>query len=1152
VNLIGGRYELLDRLGAGGMGEVYRSRDRLTDEIVALKRVLGESALPAAPPGPAVRRRTELDDYTTTLGSEPTPTSTTGRAETARLALASEFRVLSSLRHPNIVSVLDYGFQGNGSPFFTMRLLTDPVTIVHAARLQPIDVQLDLMFQMLYALSYLHRHGIVHRDLKPSNVLVTGRHVTVLDFGVSGLPEYMVAGTGGFIAPEVVRGELPTPASDFYSVGAIAYEILTGEPVCPHDRPRSAPDLSRLDRVGAIGELVKTLLSHDPVERRYSDANRLIDDLASAAGREVPPESAGHRDSSLKAAPLIGRRAELALLTDALEAAMAGKGGAWLVGGESGVGKSRLLDEIRSRAQVRGLLTLTGIAEENQAPYSMFRHSVLRLALLVDVSDEEAGILKMVFPDIERVLARPVQDVALDPQLFQDRLMEVIYGLFARCTGPMLLELEDCQLIGESLRVVQKLTQMTDGLSLLIVASFRDDERPELPSECPGMRLLRLTRFGQDEVRAMAASMLGRGLGGDPAVVSFLERETEGNAFFLIEAVRELINASGRLRDVSPAMLPEHVFSGGMKMYVRRRLDRLPPWARGPIEIAAIIGRQVDLDVLRAAAPDADLDALLVVCGNAAILEGYGYQWRFTHDKLREAVLAEIDDDTRRAFSLKGAAAIESVYGAAPEWIHAQAVLWKEAGVPDKAAHYLLLAAAQLLSTGSPEKAVRLAVDAASQLGVVLPESREQQAAAIGAEMQKIGALMAGRGPVQLADLPSLADHRVARIIGALMLIGPAAHISQNLELFALSTLKCFTLTLEHGIGADAPKVIAMYAAVVRSLTQNSQLAFAFSTLAMDLDRKLSGRVSSPALFLHSWFVNHWINPMKTNPAFARDGARIGLNENDTLYGCFNAAAHVIYLSFSGVPLPQVVQEADRQLARIADRVRVSAFHCVLERQLALALMRRTEHPLSLSDARYDEERDLASICATSNYNQIGYYLLARLRLHYYYGQYEAALGYAERALPLLSAFQGQVAEWEFVFYHALASAARAQDASSAERPQLLATVEALLGSFEAWAAVGPANFAHKRDLIRAELLRAREEREPAAAAYEAAVLSAASSGFVHDHALAHERAALFYHASDDAARSRAHFQLAATHYEKWEAWAKIDALRETRLPPRT
>jgi len=1129
------------------MGEVYRSRDRLTEEIVALKRVLRASVLSPVPPGSADAREASEHEGTTVLEPATSMGRTSNISDMARLALASEFRVLSSLRHPNIVSVLDYGFQADGAPFFTMQLLNDPVTIVHAARGQPLDVQLDLLFQMLYALSYLHRHGIVHRDLKPSNVLVIGRHVTVLDFGVSGLPEDTVAGTVGFMAPEVVRGERPTPASDFYSVGGVAYEILTGEPIYRPDRPGHAPDTSPLDGLGALGALVQTLLSSDPVHRRYLDANRLVDDLARAAGREVPVGSAGHRDSYLKAAPLIGRRAELALLMNALASAREGDGGAWLVGGESGVGKSRLLDEIRSRAQVRGLLALSGNAEENQAPYSVFRHCVPRLALLVDVSDEEAGILKVVFPDIERALARRVPDVIVDPQLFQDRLVDGICDLFARYDGPVLLELEDCHFLDESLRVVQKLTTMADRLSLLIIASFRDNERPQLANECPGMRLLRLTRFEHDEIRDIAACMLGREVGSTPEVVSFLERETEGNAFFLIEAVRELMNQSGRPVAISPSMLPEHVFSGGMRAYVSRRLDRLPAWARGTIEVAAIIGRQVDVDVLRAAAPEADLDALLVVCGNAAILEGYGYQWRFTHEKLREAVVAEIDRDARRSLSLKAAAAIESVHGAAPEWIHVQAVLWKDGGESEKAAQYLLLTAAQLLSTGSPENAVRAAVDAARQLDVVLPESREQQGAAIAAEVETIGALMAGRGPAQLADLQPLADERVARIIGILMLIGPAAHISQNLELFALSTLTCFRLTLEHGVGADAPKVIGMYAALVRGLTHDSRLAFAFSTLAMDLDRTMYGRVSSPVLFLHAWFVNHWINPMKTNPAFAWDGARIGLKENDTLYGCFNAAAHVIYLSYSGVPLPQVVQEADRQLARVGERVRVSAFHCVLERQVAQALMGRTAHRLSLSDDRYNEERDLASICATSNHNQIGYYLLARMRLHYYYGEYETALGQAERALPLVSAFQGQVAEWEFAFYRALASAARAREVTGSERLLLLDATEALLGTFEEWASVGPANFAHKRDLIRAELLRARDEPGRAEAAYEAAVLSAGNSGFVQDRALAHERAALFYQGWH-AERSRAHLQLATTHYEKWEALAKVRALRDMRL----
>jgi tetratricopeptide (TPR) repeat protein len=169
------------------------------------------------------------------------------------------------------------------------------------------------------------------------------------------------------------------------------------------------------------------------------------------------------------------------------------------------------------------------------------------------------------------------------------------------------------------------------------------------------------------------------------------------------------------------------------------------------------------------------------------------------------------------------------------------------------------------------------------------------------------------------------------------------------------------------------------------------------------------------------------------------------------------------------------------------------------------------------------------------------------LRLHYYYGEYEAALGYADRAWAVLPAFQGQVAEWEFMFYCALARAAHAATpAGDIEniRSKLLKSVEDLLGRFEVWATAGAANFAHKRDLIRAELLRARGgDRAQAAAAFETALESAAPSGFVQDHALAYERAALFHQTGGDAAKASAHFDRAAALYQQWEAFAKADAI---------
>ena len=847
---------------------------------------------------------------------------------------------------------------------------------------------------------------------------------------------------------------------------------------------------------------------------------------------------------------MIGRQDELTLLSGALESAIAGEGSAWLVGGESGIGKSRLLDEVRSRALVRGLLVLTGRAEANQAPYSVSRNTVLRLALVVEVSDEEAGILKVVFPEIERVLGRSIPDSSVDPQMFNERLIEIVATLVQRYKGPILLELEDCHVLGPSLRIIQKLNEMAETLPILIIASYRDEERPQLPDECPGMRLLRMSRFNPSEIREITVSMLGPELGSNAEILSFLERETEGNAFFLVEAVRELAETSGRLDRVSAEVLPEHVFSGGMLDYARRRLDRLASWAKRPIQIAAIIGRDLDLDVLRLATAGTDLDTLLVACGNSSILEGYGYQWRFTHDKLREAVLAEIGGDLRRELSLKVATAIESVHGTSPDWIHDQAILWKEAGVPDKATHCMFLTAAQLLSMGESEKATQFGVDAAGQLGIELPTTQEQQGVAIGAETQVIDELMAGRDPARLAELPSLTDERVARAIEILLLMGPAAHQSQQYELFALVTLRCFTLTLQHGIGSDAPKVIAMYAAVLRGLTQDSQLAYRFSTAAMDIDQKLNGYVSSAVAFLHAYFVNHWINPLKTNVELARQGNITGLRENDLLYACFNAASYVIYMGLNAAPLQYVVKAADEQIKQENMVVPVSSFHLRLERQLAQALQGRTIDRLSLSDEKYEEERDIASICATRRPNQICSYYMVRMRLHYYYGDYEASIGYAEQVVPIQHSCAGQTGEWEFAFYWALANVARGLELSGGERESLLKTSEELLAKFESWAITNPLTFANKRELIQAELLRAHDQREAAAAAYEASLTLAAEGGFVHDRALAHERAALFYQACDETEKTRLHAQAAVTHYERWEAWAKSAAVRETLLLP--
>src|SRR5258707_8957613 len=156
--IIGKRYILLEKLGKGGMGVVFKAIDRLTRQPVALKRVSGGALL--------IRSGEESFDR--------------------RLALAQEFQTLASLRHPHIISVLDYGFDAQNQPYLTMDLLDRPQTILEIGwRTHSLLTKVNFLVQTLQALAYLHRRGILHRDLKPGNILVTKGQIKLLDFGLS-------------------------------------------------------------------------------------------------------------------------------------------------------------------------------------------------------------------------------------------------------------------------------------------------------------------------------------------------------------------------------------------------------------------------------------------------------------------------------------------------------------------------------------------------------------------------------------------------------------------------------------------------------------------------------------------------------------------------------------------------------------------------------------------------------------------------------------------------------------------------------------------------------------------------------------------------------------------------------------------------------
>ncbi|MEO8395577.1 MAG: serine/threonine-protein kinase, partial [Chloroflexota bacterium] len=512
------RYWLQDKLGEGGMGEVYAAYDRLTGTKVALKRVLH------APQELVFSTRFAQED-------------TEDTAVDLQRVLANEFRVLASLRHPHIISVLDYGFDSDHYSYYTMSLINTPMTITDAARSFTVPESIQAFAQMLQALAYLHRRDILHRDLKPGNVLIDERNaVKLLDFGLASQDSVRsTTGTLAYMPPEMIQQGQATPQSDLYSLGMVAYELFAGQyPFSQKNTNelldqllKQMPDMQPIPV--KIRPIITRLLMKNPADR-YADAEAALADLAEMSGGAITVEDASVRESFLQAARFIGRERELSLLTDRLDQIIsaaqtseATAGAGYLIGGESGVGKSRLLDELRTHALLNGALVLRGqcLAESGQ-PFQMWRDVVRRLLLESDVSDAEVAVLREIVPDIPDLLSREVATVpGLGTVATQSRLIDTILGLFQRQTQPIVLILEDLQWGGESLAPLRRLLALCGSLPLLIVGSYRNEEAPTLPNQMPEMVTLTLGRLTIEEIADLSRAMIGLG-GAQQSLVDYL------------------------------------------------------------------------------------------------------------------------------------------------------------------------------------------------------------------------------------------------------------------------------------------------------------------------------------------------------------------------------------------------------------------------------------------------------------------------------------------------------------------------------------------------------------------------------------------------------------------------------------------------------
>ena len=686
-------------LGRGGMGWVYEVHDALhPSRCVALKLLhrLGRVA--------------ELVDL-----------------------FEAEFRTMTKLEHPNLARVFDFEqIRGGDDCLITMERI-DGVRIdqMHSP-LRAWRTVVDQAVQICRALSYVHSRRIVHFDLKPANILVDRAGVVrVLDFGIARdtpLVQGSAMGTLPYTAPEVLLGPEADHRADLYSLGITMYELLTGRPPFHNPVEALAKALEFPEDIPHwLTGVIRKLCQPTPTDR-YRSANAVIDAINAGGDLQYEVETSATRQSYVLTTRFAGRQREYAHVVRFIDDRLSGRvhETTLFVSGPSGIGKSRLMREVRRQAQLQRILFLeSNCYEGGQSEYGPIADLLYQLVPLVERFDG-ADLVTPALPALVRVapeLARGRTATPLPPAASAEderlRMLETLSEFFVAASRlvPSVLYINDLQWaapgpaeafthLAERIRDDE---QAGHRIPLALVGSFRSDETEHRPVAALLTRFhtqqtavtLELGALAVDDVRDVIDSMLGVEVP-EPLIARIAE-ETAGNPFFIQELMRVLFEDGTVHLEAgtwaAQAGIGDMVIPASIAHVFRRRFALLSAEHQNVLRILAVHARPLPLDLLAELVGDRQLalqaTRALIARGLLTRTAGPRLAYNIGHDRMRETIYADLDDAERLDWHRRLAGALSAASRTSPE---------EEWPLDDLAYHYW--------HAGSHDQALRYAIPA--------------------------------------------------------------------------------------------------------------------------------------------------------------------------------------------------------------------------------------------------------------------------------------------------------------------------------------------------------------------------------------------------------------------------------------------------------